>query len=115
MHALFGFDREIRVVCLCQLIFRGSDEPLVNVHEVRHFGYLSSLCLVMAPACAHYSLGSMAASQSGCAWPFCYPRRAPRLATMEYRQLGKSGLRVSTVTLGTMGFGGTGWATPVGQ
>ncbi|HEX2551070.1 MAG TPA: aldo/keto reductase, partial [Nocardioidaceae bacterium] len=34
---------------------------------------------------------------------------------MEYRQLGRSGLRVSTVTLGTMGFGGTGWATPVGQ
>jgi aryl-alcohol dehydrogenase-like predicted oxidoreductase len=34
---------------------------------------------------------------------------------MEYRQLGRSGLRVSTVTLGTMGFGGTGWAQPVGQ
>ncbi len=34
---------------------------------------------------------------------------------MEYRQLGRSGLRVSTVTLGTMGFGGTGWAAPVGQ
>ena len=34
---------------------------------------------------------------------------------MEYRQLGSSGLRVSTVTLGTMGFGGTGWASPVGQ
>jgi aryl-alcohol dehydrogenase-like predicted oxidoreductase len=34
---------------------------------------------------------------------------------MEYRQLGTSGLRVSTLTLGTMGFGGTGWATPVGQ
>src|SRR3954471_10510533 len=34
---------------------------------------------------------------------------------MEYRQLGRSGLRVSTITLGTMGFGGTGWATPVGQ
>ena len=34
---------------------------------------------------------------------------------MEYRQLGRSGLRVSTLTLGTMGFGGTGWATPVGQ
>src|SRR3954470_8085599 len=34
---------------------------------------------------------------------------------MEYRQLGRTGLRVSTVTLGTMGFGGTGWATPVGQ
>jgi aryl-alcohol dehydrogenase-like predicted oxidoreductase len=34
---------------------------------------------------------------------------------MEYRQLGSSGLRVSTITLGTMGFGGTGWATPVGQ
>lgn len=33
---------------------------------------------------------------------------------MEYRQLGNSGLRVSTITLGTMGFGGTGWATPVG-
>jgi aryl-alcohol dehydrogenase-like predicted oxidoreductase len=34
---------------------------------------------------------------------------------MEYRQLGRSGLRVSKITLGTMGFGGTGWATPVGQ
>ena len=34
---------------------------------------------------------------------------------MEYRQLGRSGLRISTITLGTMGFGGTGWATPVGQ
>ena len=33
---------------------------------------------------------------------------------MEYRQLGNSGLRVSTLTLGTMGYGGTGWATPVG-
>ena len=34
---------------------------------------------------------------------------------MEYRQLGRSGLKVSTVTLGTMGFGGTGWASPVGN
>jgi aryl-alcohol dehydrogenase-like predicted oxidoreductase len=34
---------------------------------------------------------------------------------MEYRQLGRSGLRVSTLSLGTMGFGGTGWAKPVGQ
>src|SRR3954464_2666107 len=34
---------------------------------------------------------------------------------VDYRQLGQSGLRVSTITLGTMGFGGTGWATPVGQ
>src|SRR5919202_4066447 len=34
---------------------------------------------------------------------------------MEYRQLGRSGLRVSTVTLGTMGFGGTGWASAVGS
>src|SRR5919206_1131524 len=34
---------------------------------------------------------------------------------MEYRQLGRSGLRVSTVTLGTMGFGGTGWASAVGH
>ena len=34
---------------------------------------------------------------------------------MEYRQLGRSGLRVSTFTLGTMGFGGTGWASPVGS
>jgi len=33
---------------------------------------------------------------------------------MEYRQLGASGLRVSTLTLGTMTFGGTGWAKPVG-
>ncbi|MFV0461454.1 MAG: aldo/keto reductase, partial [Actinomycetales bacterium] len=34
---------------------------------------------------------------------------------VEYRQLGNSGLRVSTITLGTMGFGGTGFATNVGQ
>ncbi|RSM40983.1 aldo/keto reductase [Actinoplanes sp. ATCC 53533] len=33
---------------------------------------------------------------------------------MQYRQLGRTGLRVSNFTLGTMGFGGTGWATPVG-
>jgi aryl-alcohol dehydrogenase-like predicted oxidoreductase len=33
---------------------------------------------------------------------------------MEYRQLGRSGLRVSTITLGTMGYGGTGWAKAVG-
>jgi aryl-alcohol dehydrogenase-like predicted oxidoreductase len=34
---------------------------------------------------------------------------------MEYRQLGNSGLRVSTLTLGTMGFGGRGWAANVGS
>jgi len=34
---------------------------------------------------------------------------------MQYRQLGRSGLRVSTFTLGTMGFGGTGWASAVGK
>jgi aryl-alcohol dehydrogenase-like predicted oxidoreductase len=34
---------------------------------------------------------------------------------MEYRQLGRTGLRVSSFTLGTMGFGGTGWASPVGN
>jgi aryl-alcohol dehydrogenase-like predicted oxidoreductase len=34
---------------------------------------------------------------------------------MEYRQLGASGLRVSALTLGTMTFGGTGWAAAVGS
>src|ERR687886_435219 len=34
---------------------------------------------------------------------------------MDYRQLGASGLRVSSITLGTMGFAGTGWAKPVGN
>ena len=34
---------------------------------------------------------------------------------MEYRQLGGSGLRVSAVTLGTMTFGGKGWAEAVGD
>jgi aryl-alcohol dehydrogenase-like predicted oxidoreductase len=38
-----------------------------------------------------------------------------RLPGMEYRQLGRSGLRVSTITLGTMGFGGSGWAAAVGR
>src|SRR3954466_7613729 len=34
---------------------------------------------------------------------------------MEYRQLGRSGLRVSTITLGTMGFGGGGKFASVGR
>jgi aryl-alcohol dehydrogenase-like predicted oxidoreductase len=34
---------------------------------------------------------------------------------MEYRQLGRSGLRVSTITLGTMGFGGGGKFASVGE
>jgi aryl-alcohol dehydrogenase-like predicted oxidoreductase len=36
------------------------------------------------------------------------------MAAMEYRQLGNSGLWVSALTLGTMGFGGRGWAAAVG-
>src|ERR671933_499462 len=34
---------------------------------------------------------------------------------MEYRQLGRSGLRVSSLTLGTMGFGGGGKFASVGE
>lgn len=34
---------------------------------------------------------------------------------MEYRQLGNSGLRVSALSLGTMTFGGSGWAKAVGS
>src|SRR5579862_353416 len=34
---------------------------------------------------------------------------------MEYRQLGRSGLRISTLTLGTMGFGGRGQFRDVGE
>jgi aryl-alcohol dehydrogenase-like predicted oxidoreductase len=34
---------------------------------------------------------------------------------MEYRQLGNSGLRVSALSLGTMTFGGSGWAKVVGS
>jgi len=34
---------------------------------------------------------------------------------MEYRQLGRSGLRVSALTLGTMTFGGKGWAQVLGD
>ena len=33
---------------------------------------------------------------------------------MEYRQLGRSGLRISAMTLGTMGFGGGGMFANVG-
>jgi aryl-alcohol dehydrogenase-like predicted oxidoreductase len=34
---------------------------------------------------------------------------------MEYRLLGRSGLKISTVTMGTMTFGGVGWARTVGD
>ncbi len=34
---------------------------------------------------------------------------------MEYRLLGRSGLRVSTMTIGTMTFGGVGWAEKIGE
>ncbi|SCW56138.1 Predicted oxidoreductase [Rhizobium mongolense subsp. loessense] len=34
---------------------------------------------------------------------------------MEYRLLGRSGLKISTVTMGTMTFGGMGWAKMVGD
>jgi aryl-alcohol dehydrogenase-like predicted oxidoreductase len=34
---------------------------------------------------------------------------------MEYRLLGRSGLKVSTITMGTMTFGGTGWAKMTGD
>ena len=34
---------------------------------------------------------------------------------MEYRQLGRSGLRVSKLTMGTMTFGGSGNFRPVGS
>src|ERR1700761_2970775 len=34
--------------------------------------------------------------------------------TVEYRQLGRSGLRISAMTLGTMGFGGGSMFTNVG-
>ncbi|MFN0114051.1 MAG: aldo/keto reductase [Paracoccaceae bacterium] len=34
---------------------------------------------------------------------------------MEYRQLGRSGLKVSTITMGTMTFGGVGWAKMTGD
>jgi aryl-alcohol dehydrogenase-like predicted oxidoreductase len=33
---------------------------------------------------------------------------------MEYRLLGRSGLRISTITMGTMTFGGSGWAQKAG-
>ncbi|WP_066516231.1 aldo/keto reductase [Curtobacterium ammoniigenes] len=34
---------------------------------------------------------------------------------MECRHLGRTGLQVSTISLGTMGFAGTGWASPIGH
>ncbi|HEY5389069.1 MAG TPA: aldo/keto reductase, partial [Solirubrobacteraceae bacterium] len=34
---------------------------------------------------------------------------------MEYRQLGRGGLRISPLTLGTMGFGGSGQFSDVGN
>ncbi|GAA5191903.1 aldo/keto reductase [Rugosimonospora acidiphila] len=40
---------------------------------------------------------------------------APKLARMEYRALGRSGLQVSVLTMGTMTFGGTGNFANVGN
>ena len=34
---------------------------------------------------------------------------------MEYRNSATQDLKVSTISLGTMGFAGTGWASPVGN
>src|SRR3954453_16945482 len=34
---------------------------------------------------------------------------------MDYRPLGRSGLKISTITMGTMTFGGQGWAKAVGD
>lgn len=38
-----------------------------------------------------------------------------RVVDVEYRYLGRSGLRVSALTMGTMTFGGVGWAERVGS
>ena len=43
------------------------------------------------------------------------PAQADRLRAMEYRALGRSGLRVSVLTMGTMTFGGTGAFANVGS
>src|SRR6202000_1825273 len=43
------------------------------------------------------------------------PRSPGKARNMEYRQLGRSGLRVSTLTLGTMTFGGAGKFAAVGS
>src|SRR5919109_4703648 len=43
------------------------------------------------------------------------PRRGVDSGPMEYRQLGRSGLRVSALTLGTMTFGGKGSFAAVGS
>src|ERR671913_2115832 len=43
------------------------------------------------------------------------PPNKRRELEMEYRQLGRSGLRISALTLGTMTFGGKGWAQVLGS
>src|SRR5918993_2783472 len=43
------------------------------------------------------------------------PPNKRREHEMEYRQLGRSGLRISALTLGTMTFGGKGWAQVLGS
>lgn len=34
---------------------------------------------------------------------------------MDYRLLGRSGLKICTITIGTMTFGGVGWTQTIGQ
>jgi aryl-alcohol dehydrogenase-like predicted oxidoreductase len=43
------------------------------------------------------------------------PGMGKRYCTVEYRQLGRSGLRVSEITLGTMNFGNLGKGAPIGS
>src|SRR4051794_39951643 len=45
----------------------------------------------------------------------CTTAHDARRASVDYRQLGSSGLKVSTLTLGTMGFGGGGKFAKVGE
>src|SRR3954471_13314494 len=65
----------------------------------------------MRPGIPRHSVDKRRGTGKGWARHF---RTAERRNDMQYRQLGRTGLRVSAFTLGTMGFGGTGWATPVG-
>ena len=78
----------------------------------RHSAERPPTCTGGRPARRHERLRAIVGDSSATPTTSDLSTRVHQIVDMEYRQLGRSCLRVSTITFGTMGFGGTRWATP---